>query len=315
MTLQSTGAISLNDIHIEAGGATGTTASINDADIRALIGKSSGATMSFSEWYGASSAAPISASGGTITTSGGYRYHKFTSNGTFSIASAASGSFSNTITVFICGGGGGASSYVGGGGGGARVRLLTFSASAGNKTVTVGSGGADAFGAFPTGAQGSTGGTSSVTGLSTAPGGGGSYNRYYGGFGGPIAQNGGASGNGNAGGTDSFGSDDGSSGGGGGYGAVGGNGTYSTAGNGGTGYTLSGFTASTTVTQYAGGGGGVCFQSDGYKNGGSGVYGGANGSSGTSNAVANRGGGGGGSYVSTAGDGGSGIVIFKYEYS
>lgn len=54
MALQTSGAISLNDIHIEAGGASGTTASINDADIRALIGKGDGVTMSFSEWYGAS---------------------------------------------------------------------------------------------------------------------------------------------------------------------------------------------------------------------------------------------------------------------
>ena len=57
MPLQSSGAISLNEIHIEAGGNTGTTATINDADIRGLIGKSSGATMSFNEWYGASSVA------------------------------------------------------------------------------------------------------------------------------------------------------------------------------------------------------------------------------------------------------------------
>ena len=54
MPLQSSGAISLNDIHVEAGGSSGSQASINDADIRALIGKSSGATMSFNEWYGAS---------------------------------------------------------------------------------------------------------------------------------------------------------------------------------------------------------------------------------------------------------------------
>ena len=53
MALQSSGAISLNDIHIEAGGTTGTNASINDSDIRGLIDKASGATMSFSEWYGA----------------------------------------------------------------------------------------------------------------------------------------------------------------------------------------------------------------------------------------------------------------------
>ena len=54
MGLQSSGAISLNEIHIEAGGSSGTQASINDSDIRALIDKSSGATMSFNEWYGAS---------------------------------------------------------------------------------------------------------------------------------------------------------------------------------------------------------------------------------------------------------------------
>ena len=54
MALQSSGAISLNEIHVEAGGTSGTQASINDSDIRGLIGKTSGAQMSFSEWYGAS---------------------------------------------------------------------------------------------------------------------------------------------------------------------------------------------------------------------------------------------------------------------
>lgn len=54
MALQTSGAISLNDIHVEAGGSSGTLAGLNDADIRDLIGKASGATMSFSEWYGAS---------------------------------------------------------------------------------------------------------------------------------------------------------------------------------------------------------------------------------------------------------------------
>tara|TARA_Y100001938_G_C8077108_1_gene426756 strand:+ start:1447 stop:1953 length:507 start_codon:yes stop_codon:yes gene_type:complete len=54
MALQSSGAISLNDIHVEAGGSSGTQASLNDADIRGLINKGSGVQMSFSEWYGAS---------------------------------------------------------------------------------------------------------------------------------------------------------------------------------------------------------------------------------------------------------------------
>lgn len=53
MALQTSGAISLNDIHVEAGGTSGTTASLNDEDIRGLISKASGASMSFSEWYGA----------------------------------------------------------------------------------------------------------------------------------------------------------------------------------------------------------------------------------------------------------------------
>lgn len=54
MALQSSGQISLNDIHVEAGGTSGSQAGMNDSDIRALIGKNAGSNMSFSEWYGAS---------------------------------------------------------------------------------------------------------------------------------------------------------------------------------------------------------------------------------------------------------------------
>lgn len=67
MPLQSSGAISLNEIHVEAGGTSGTQASINDTDIRALISKASGAQMSFSEWYGASSAQTITVTQGTLS--------------------------------------------------------------------------------------------------------------------------------------------------------------------------------------------------------------------------------------------------------
>jgi len=55
MALQTSGAITLDQIHIEVGGSSGSSATINDADIRALIGKSDGATAAFNEWYGASS--------------------------------------------------------------------------------------------------------------------------------------------------------------------------------------------------------------------------------------------------------------------
>lgn len=60
MALQTSGAISLNQIHVEAGGSSGTQASMNDADIRGLIDKGSGTQMSFSEWYGASASVDIS---------------------------------------------------------------------------------------------------------------------------------------------------------------------------------------------------------------------------------------------------------------
>ena len=59
MPLPSSGQITLNQIHVEAGGGSGTSASINDSDIRALIGKGSGSQMSFSEWYGASAGLPL----------------------------------------------------------------------------------------------------------------------------------------------------------------------------------------------------------------------------------------------------------------
>ena len=55
MPLPASGnSISLNQMHIEVGGTSGTTCSLNDSDIRGLISKSAGATMAFNEWFGAS---------------------------------------------------------------------------------------------------------------------------------------------------------------------------------------------------------------------------------------------------------------------
>jgi hypothetical protein len=67
MALPASGTISLNEIHIEAGGTTATLASINDADIRALIGKADGVEMSFNEWYGASAGQSFTVTEGTDT--------------------------------------------------------------------------------------------------------------------------------------------------------------------------------------------------------------------------------------------------------
>ena len=55
MALQSSGQISLNDLHVEAGGTSGTECSMNDSDIRNLIGLSSANQAAMNAFYGASS--------------------------------------------------------------------------------------------------------------------------------------------------------------------------------------------------------------------------------------------------------------------
>ena len=62
MALPTSGALSLNAIHVEAGGTTGTTCSLNDTDIRGLtpgsgktINSTQGTTVDFDDFYGASS--------------------------------------------------------------------------------------------------------------------------------------------------------------------------------------------------------------------------------------------------------------------
>ena len=56
MALPSSGQLTLNQIHIEAGGSSGTQVTLNDTDVRGLISKGSGAQNAISEYYGASSA-------------------------------------------------------------------------------------------------------------------------------------------------------------------------------------------------------------------------------------------------------------------
>ena len=67
MALPTSGTITLDEIHVEAGGTTNTTATINDTDIRALIGKAASVTMSFDEWYGASASVTINLTIGANT--------------------------------------------------------------------------------------------------------------------------------------------------------------------------------------------------------------------------------------------------------
>ena len=97
MAVPGSGAISLNDFHVEAGGTSGTNCSINDADIRGLISKASGVTMSFNEWYGASgqdNLAVITTGNYSVTTSG-----KFGSTTFYYGYDNGTGYFVNSMTL------------------------------------------------------------------------------------------------------------------------------------------------------------------------------------------------------------------------
>lgn len=79
MALPSSGAISLNQMHTEVGGTSGTTVGLNDSDVRGLIGKASGAQMSFNEWYGASAvtnwSSTMTVGGATVFKMVNYGYY------------------------------------------------------------------------------------------------------------------------------------------------------------------------------------------------------------------------------------------------
>ena len=66
MALQTSGAISLNDMHIEVGGTSGTTCSLNDPDIRALISVDGNTNQSIQQYYGKSSETQLPTSGSTV---------------------------------------------------------------------------------------------------------------------------------------------------------------------------------------------------------------------------------------------------------
>ena len=111
---------------------------------------------------------PFSATGGTVVTSGGYKYHTFASSGTFSIVSP---SLAPTIEYLsVAGGGGGAKSPYGNypRSGGAAGGLLQGSATVADSsyTITVGAGGAGQ--AASTSGNGTDGSNTTIGSLITA---------------------------------------------------------------------------------------------------------------------------------------------------
>ncbi len=251
----------------------------------------------------------FSATGGTITTAGGYTIHTFTSSGTFTASKAG------TVEYLVIAGGGGGGSTVGGGGGAGGYRTATgFSVAEGAHTVTVGAGGAqdtsgsDSVFSTITSTGGGRGGPFQTSGFAGGSGGGvGGRNSSTNGAGGGA----GTAGQGNAGGNRGGGGANAlcGGGGGGGAGSVGGDsraldGTnYKEGGHGGDGLASS-ITGSEVGRGGGGGGGGDISAGGGDASSG----GGANGSAGT----ANKGGGGGGEGGgNSAQAGGSGVVIIK----
>ena len=232
------------------------------------------------QWVAAATEPPLSATGGTKSTSArsGYTVHTFYSPGTFAVATGNASS--GQVEVFVVGGGGsgGGGRHSAGGGAGAIQFTNTQTLAPGNYPVTVGSGG----GTGPNGGA-SNNGANSVFGSITAAGGGGGGAHPSHDAGKPGGSGGGEAhsyqgvgvGSGDPGGSggsvsppNGWGNDGGDissqspgragSGGGGGAGAVGGNGSGpdNGTGTGGTGGAGLAYSTDGTSYYYAAGGGG-----------------------------------------------------------
>jgi hypothetical protein len=250
--------------------------------------------------------------GNSTVTSGGYRYHTFTSSGTFTASTLGE---CEVLMIGAGASGGRAASGRGAGGGGAGgIQLSSLILDVGSYTVTVGAGGAAA---TSNSTLGNPGNSSSFGDVEVPGGGAGAPESKVGMSGASAGGNGDREsqtpkalpGYGFDGGTTS-GADPDSAGGGGGAGAAGASTSGGTGGAGGAGVNTYSTWASATSTGvsgfYGGGGGGDGESSNGA--GGSGGGGAGGGSSGT----ANTGSGGGGNVNANSGAGGSGLVIVRY---
>jgi hypothetical protein len=294
----------------------------------------------------------VAATGGTVTTSGNFKIHTFTSPGTLCVSCAGNACGSNTVDYLIVAGGGGGGGISRGGGGGAGGYRESSGAASGCYTVsplgtasalpvsvqaypiTVGGGGAGQ--AAPDGnGSASQGGNSIFSTITSAGGGGGrdddspkpanpATNGGSGGGsgGGANPVNIGGSGNtppvdppqGKDGGTANTPDGDGNQGGGGGGATEAGfsNLPAPTGGHGGDGATSE---INGTSTTRAGGGGASATtgRSAGPGGSGGGGAGGPTGGAGTAGTT-NTGGGAGGGGSGAGATGGSGIVIIRYKF-
>jgi len=286
----------------------------------------------------------ISATGGTITTSGNFKIHSFTGDGCFVVSTVGNsptvptGGPGNVDHLVIAGGGGGGINGSGGGGAGGHRSSFpspgcnagSFPVTATTYPITVGAGGAGSVGANNN-ANGSDSIFSTITSTGGGKGGfyggggavgstGGSGGGGGGDGGGPAAGQPGGAGNtppvsppqGNSGGRAWIRDFYGAGGGGGGAGAVGGAATACATGSGGAGSANS--ITGCSVTRGGGGAGGMASPSNGTI-GSAGPGGGGTG--GRANVAAGAGSvnlGGGGGAGTPGGAGGKGIVIIRYKF-
>ena len=278
----------------------------------------------------------ITATGGTITTSGDFKIHSFTGDGCFVVSqlgnspTVPTGGPNNVDYLVVAGGGSGGVNQGGGGGaGGYRTTFPSpgcnagaFPISATTYPITVGSGGAGV-----TGSTRGNSGTNSIFSTITSAGGGGAgtysctagdrvgRDGGSGGGGGGAHLGGGSGGSGNTPPVSPSQGNNGSptpatvggphmGGGGGGHSAA----ATNAAGGNGTANSITG----SSVTRAGGGGGRT--ENGPAGTGGSGGGGSSDGS--PVNGTVNTGGGGGAIYSAgpTSGAGGSGIVIIRYKF-
>jgi len=290
----------------------------------------------------------VAATGGTVTTSGDFKIHTFTSSGTFTVTSAGAPGGSTTVDFLVVAGGAGGGGGIGGGGGAGGYRESFPNPATGGHPVSIqaypitvgsgGNGGPDGSSSFNSGSNGSNSVFSTIT---SSGGGGGGSGVASGGSGGSGGGGGGGSGGqpggsgnspsvtppqGNPGGSgvDVPGNNS-NAGGGGGAGASGSNGSapsgFGQGGPGGNG-TSSSITGS-SVTRGGGGGGNSRFATPSSLPGSGGSGGGGAGGGGSPGqaavaGTANTGGGGGGGDFpqpsNPAANGGSGIVVIRYKF-
>ena len=115
----------------------------------------------------------ITATGGTITCCGDFKYHTFTGPGTFVVSSISNQPTNNSVSyLVVAGGGGGNAGGAGGGGGGGGFRMAAdaITVTASPYPISVGGGGA---GASPPSPLTGCSGSNSVFSTITSAGGGG----------------------------------------------------------------------------------------------------------------------------------------------